>query len=73
MSEYKCAEAVVQFMKLPKKQQQTGWVCAQIARCYFEMAKWNECQKMYENMLKYEPYRLEGLEYYSTCLWHLKK
>jgi len=24
-------------------------------------------------MLKLEPYRLEGLEYYSTCLWHLKK
>ena len=24
-------------------------------------------------MLKQEPYRLEGLEYYSTCLWHMKK
>lgn len=37
------------------------------------MAKWSEAQKMYEEMLKLEPYRLEGLEYYSTCLWHLKK
>jgi anaphase-promoting complex subunit 3 len=24
-------------------------------------------------MLRHEPYRLEGLEYYSTCLWHQKK
>jgi anaphase-promoting complex subunit 3 len=24
-------------------------------------------------MLKIEPYRLEGLEYFSTCLWHLKR
>ena len=24
-------------------------------------------------MRKIEPYRLEGLEYYSTALWHLKK
>lgn len=23
--------------------------------------------------MKIEPYRIEGLEYYSTCLWHLKK
>ena len=28
---------------------------------------------MFEKMRKLEPYRLEGLEYYSTCLWHLKK
>ena len=24
-------------------------------------------------MNKLEPYRLEGFEYYSTCLWHLKR
>lgn len=24
-------------------------------------------------MLYLEPYRLEGLEYFSTCLWHLKR
>jgi anaphase-promoting complex subunit 3 len=24
-------------------------------------------------MLMEEPYRLEGLEYLSTCLWHLRK
>ena len=37
------------------------------------MAKYAEAQKMYEQMLKQDPLRLEGLEYYSTCLWHLKK
>ena len=26
MSDYKCHEAIKQFKKLPKKQQQTGWV-----------------------------------------------
>ena len=24
-------------------------------------------------MIKTEPYRVEGLDYFSTCLWHLKK
>ena len=28
---------------------------------------------MYERMMKMEPHRLEGLEYLSTCYWHLKK
>lgn len=28
---------------------------------------------MYETMVKQQAYRLEGLEYYSTCLWHLRK
>ena len=37
------------------------------------MGKYVEAKKTYETMLKMEPYRLEGLEYYSTCLWHLKK
>ena len=37
------------------------------------MSKHNESKKWYEKMLELEPYRLEGLEYYSTSLWHLKK
>ena len=37
------------------------------------MGKYQEAKRLFENMLKIEPYRLEGLEYYSTCLWHLKK
>ena len=28
---------------------------------------------MYDRCLKVEPYRLEGLEYYSSCLWQLKR
>lgn len=73
MSDFQCSEAIKEFRKLPKKQLQTGWVCGCIAKCFFEMAKYSEAQKMYEQMLKHDPLRLEGLEYYSTCLWHLKK
>lgn len=73
MSDYHCADAIKLFRKLPKKQLGMGWTSGQIARCLFEIAKYGECEQMYENMRKQEPYRLEGLEYYSTCLWHLKK
>jgi anaphase-promoting complex subunit 3 len=73
LADYQCAEALEQFKKLPPSQLKTGWVSDQIARCHFEMSQWDECHKAYEQMLRLEPYRLEGLEFYSTCLWHLKK
>ena len=44
-----------------------------MARCLFEQVKYSDAVKVYEKMLKIEPYRLEGLEYFSTCLWHLKR
>jgi anaphase-promoting complex subunit 3 len=36
--------------------------------------KYPEAAKVYERISQQlEPWRLEGLEYYSTCLWHLKQ
>ena len=43
-----------------------------MAKCVYEQSRYHEAVKIYEKMRKVEPYRLEGLEYYSTCLWHLK-
>ena len=70
---YQCAEAEAKYKKLTNKQKETGWVQGQIARCLFEQAKYPEAMNAYEKMTKIEPYRLEGFEYYSTCLWYLKK
>ena len=58
---------------MSKNQYNTGWVLSSVAKCYFEMGKYQEAEKVYQKVLKVEPFRLEGLEYYSTCLWHLKK
>jgi anaphase-promoting complex subunit 3 len=55
------------------KQVNTGWVLSTIGRCHFETSQYEEAKKAYQKMIKVEPYRLEGLEYYSTCLWHLKQ
>lgn len=38
-----------------------------------EIVKYTEAEKYYVEALRIEPYRLEGIEYYSSCLWHLKK
>ena len=58
---YKCAESIKVFGKLSKKQYSTGWVLAQVARGYFEMAKYQDAEKMYRKVIQAEPYRLEGL------------
>ena len=73
MQKYSCSEAEEKFQKLTTKQKETGWVQAMIARCLFEQGKYAEACKCYEKVMKLEPYRIEGFEYYSTCLWHLKK
>ena len=38
-----------------------------------EVVKYNEAAQYYEQAFKIEPYRIEGVEYFSSCLWHLKK
>ena len=72
-SKYHCQEAEAIYREeLTKKQLETGWVLGQVAKCLFEQTRYQEACKVYERMLRLEPYRLEGLELYSTCLWHLK-
>ena len=70
---YKCAEAISLFKKLPKQQFNTAWTQCQIGRALFESIRYSEAEKVYEYAAQLEPYHLEGLEYHSTCLWHLKR
>ena len=35
--------------------------------------KYQEAEKYFARAFSLEPHRSEGVEYYSTCLWHLKK
>jgi anaphase-promoting complex subunit 3 len=70
---YNCQKSIDSFQKLPPKHYKTGWVLSNIGRAYLESLKYTEAEKYFEEAFKLEPYRLEGLEYYSTCLWHTKK
>ena len=38
-----------------------------------ELVRYAEAEKYFVEARKLEPHRLEGLEHYSSCLWHLKK
>ena len=73
LATYNCSDAITLFKELPKNQYNTGWTLCQIGRALFEVLRYADSEKIYSEVLKIEPYRLEGLEYHSTCLWHLKK
>jgi anaphase-promoting complex subunit 3 len=70
--QYRFQEAIAQFSKLPPKQFQTGWTYAYVGKTYSEMLQYENGEKAFEQALKLEPYRIDGLEVYSTILWHLK-
>ncbi len=73
LMEYKCPEAIRAFRALPDPQYRTGWVLAQVARAQFESTKYSEAEKTFKQAEELDPARLEGAEYYSTCLWQLGK
>jgi len=70
-SQYRCKEALEVYNDLPTNQR-TGWVLSQVGRCWFEMVKYDKAIQVYDSMFRETPWRIEGLEFMSTALWHLK-
>lgn len=73
LAEFRCKEAIDEFTKLPFRHYETGLVLSSIGRAYFEMSKYEDSVNFYEKSHRLEPYRVQGMEYYSTALWHLQK
>ena len=73
LSMYRCQEAVDAFTRLPPNHLHTGWALMQLGRTYFEMVDYNSAALAFEQARKIDPYRLKGIEVYSTVLWHMKR
>ena len=69
---FNCKEAIEIIKSLPKIHYNTGYCLTLLARCYFELSMYKDAEKYFQESFKIEPFRLEGLEYYSSCLWHLQ-
>ncbi|KAL8736991.1 MAG: hypothetical protein Q9181_002131 [Wetmoreana brouardii] len=72
-SHYRCQEAVTIYNNIALGQRDTPWVLSQIGRAYFEQALYTDAEKIYARLRTIAPSRLEDMELYSTCLWHLRK
>jgi len=73
MVNYKSHHAIEVFQSLPKKHLNTGFVLTSLGRCHMDLGSNKDAEKFFSEAYKKEPYRLEGIEYYSSCLWSLQK
>ena len=70
---YKCEAAIDAFHRLPPEQFATGWVLCQVGKAYFELVNYPEAARHFEWARRIDRTRLEGMEIFSTVLWHMKK
>ncbi|XP_014343062.1 cell division cycle protein 27 homolog isoform X2 [Latimeria chalumnae] len=70
---YNCKEAINILSQLPPHHYNTGWVLCQIGRAHFELAEYMQAERIFSEVRRIESFRVEGMEIYSTTLWHLQK
>ncbi|KAF0931453.1 hypothetical protein E2562_004577 [Oryza meyeriana var. granulata] len=70
---FKCQEALEVYRKLPEPQFNTGWVLCQVGKAYFELVNYLEADHFFELAHRLSPCTLEGMDIYSTVLYHLNE
>lgn len=70
---YRCQDALDAYLKLPHKHYNTGWVLSQVGKAYFELVDYLEADHAFSLARLASPYSLEGMDIYSTVLYHLKE
>ncbi|CBI28012.3 hypothetical protein VitviT2T_016470 [Vitis vinifera] len=70
---YRCQDALDVYMKLPHKHYNTGWVLSQIGKAYFELVDYLGADRAFSSARQASPYSLEGMDIYSTVLYHLRE
>lgn len=65
--------ALVEYQKLPLVWKESLWLQKQQARCLYELTEYSRAEKIYQRCRRLQPHCTEGLEFHSTCLWHLQE
>lgn len=73
MHNFESSQTIQSLSSLPRRHYETGYVLDLIGLCHFEAADYKKAELAFQQVWRLEPRRIEGLEYYSTVLWHLRK
>jgi len=73
LCQFDCPAALQLFSSPPANHYHTGWVLCQVGRAHFEMADYQKACQIFSVVRELAPHHIEGLELYSTALWHLQK
>lgn len=65
--------ALNEFKSLKKPIDMDPWILANIGRCYTEVSNHVEAEKYFKQCFEKESFRTDNADYYSSCLWQLKK
>ncbi|KAL8457029.1 hypothetical protein ACS0TY_035022 [Phlomoides rotata] len=69
----RCQDALSVYTRLSQKHYNTGWVLSQVGKAHFEMVDYLEADRAFSLARIASPYSLEGMDIYSTLLYHLKE
>ena len=69
---FDCQNAIDLLLNLPQNHFKSPYTYSLLGRCYFECGDYKKCEKYYNLSISTDPSYLTGLEYFSSCLWHLK-
>ena len=72
LSQFECRQAIDLFESIPLKHLDTPWILSRLANCYYHLHDYPKSSLIYRQLRTKFPYHIDGLEYYSTVLWHLK-
>ena len=73
LKQFECDKALKYLSLLPHTQLNSSFVLNHMAKAHFELHNYERAERVYTQLRREYPYHLDGLEYYSTTLWHLQK
>ncbi|WIA20972.1 hypothetical protein OEZ85_005309 [Tetradesmus obliquus] len=73
LSQYKAREALAALGQLAPAQLGSAGVLLLVGRCQYELVDYARAAEAFEAARAADPLNLEGMELYSTVLWHLKR
>ncbi len=72
LCKYECSKSLELLWELDMNQFNTSWVLEKVAVALFEKAQYEESRSTFKKLRFLEPSYIEGIDIYSTVLWHLK-
>ncbi|BGP22607.1 20S cyclosome subunit BimA/Nuc2/Cdc27 [Rhodotorula toruloides] len=69
---YAQKEVVQALAALPSEQARTWRALVALAKAHFEMLNYHKAEKAFRQARHVAPYLVDGMELYSTTLWHLR-
>ncbi|KAJ3149532.1 hypothetical protein HDU86_006937 [Geranomyces michiganensis] len=73
LMQYVCRKAIEAFATLSEAHLRTSWVLGQVARAYYDVGRYPEAVRYFREAHQLEPWRTEGVEFYGSCLWHMRE